>query len=48
MPKGDKGRWSHPDAQDVGSDDGSLASGGCYDIYNCPNCGLRFYVQVPD
>lgn len=38
----------HPDAKYVVDEYGSLASGGSYEIYKCPNCGRRFYVQLPD
>lgn len=48
MPKGAKGHWQHPDAHDVGEETNGLSGGGDYDIYLCPNCGLRFYVTVPD
>lgn len=32
----------------AGSDDGSLADGGSYDVCECTNCGKRFYVQIAD
>ena len=32
----------HPDAVDDGE-----CSEGCCDYYKCPNCGLRFRVEVP-
>lgn len=34
-------RATHPDAEDVGE-----CSDGCCDYYKCPNCGLRFTVEV--
>lgn len=48
MPKGDGRRWQHPDAVDVGEEYNGLSGGGDYDIYKCPHCGLRFYVELPD
>ena len=46
MPKNAGGWWSHPDAVDVGEEFNGLSGGGDYDIYECPNCGLRFKVTV--
>lgn len=48
MSKGAKGHWQHPDAKDVGEEYNGLSGGGDYDIYLCPNCELRFYVELPD
>lgn len=48
MPLGDEGWWIHADAVEVDEDYGSLASGGSSVIYKCPNCNLRFRVQLPD
>jgi hypothetical protein len=48
MPKGDPGRWAHPDAEFLFAEDGSLSDGGSYDRYECPNCGKRFWVEIPD
>lgn len=48
MPKGDAGRWQHPDAVDAGEEDYGLSGGGSYDRYVCPHCGLMFRVTVPD
>lgn len=41
-------RAEHPDAKEVGEDYGSLADGGSRVRYECPHCGLRFWVQLPD
>lgn len=41
-------RAIHPDAKLLYSEDGSLASGGSYDRYECPHCKLRFWVTIPD
>lgn len=46
MPKGDKGRWLHPDAIEIENDYGSAY--GSYDRYECPHCTLRFWVELPD
>lgn len=35
----------HPDAKYVGEEDGWPS--GDLDVYLCPNCGLRFKVEVP-
>jgi hypothetical protein len=48
MPKGDNGRWLHPDAEYMKDDYGSLSQGGSYEEYKCPNCGLNFRVTLPD
>lgn len=34
-------RAQHPDAKDDGE-----CSDSCCDFYKCPNCGLRFRVEV--
>lgn len=44
----DKSRAIHPDAIVIQEDYGSLASGGSYELYECPNCGLKFWVTLPD
>jgi hypothetical protein len=50
MPKGDTGRWIHPDAiyesDDYGK--GGGVSDGDYEVYNCPHCGKRFKVELPN
>ncbi len=48
MPQGDKGRWIHEDAEGLEDEYGGLAGGGDYARYKCPNCGLHFYVELPD
>jgi hypothetical protein len=48
MPKGDAGRWQHPDASEVDQEDYGLGGGGSYAVYVCPNCNLRFRVMLPD
>jgi hypothetical protein len=48
MPKGDRGRWTHPDANEVDQEDHGLGGGGSYAVYVCPNCELRFRVELPD
>lgn len=35
-----QGLWSHPDAI-LARDDGD------YEVYDCPHCGLRFRVELP-
>lgn len=49
-PDHKKSRWEHPDA-DYERDDYGLGGGvadGDYEVYNCPNCGLRFKVELPN
>ena len=46
MPADDQGRWMHPDAKEIDSDYGSAY--GTYERYECPNCGLRFWVELAD
>lgn len=46
MPKGDKGRWLHPDAKEIDTDYTSMY--GSYEQYECPHCGLTFWVELPD
>lgn len=48
MPKGDKGRWSHPHSVAVGEEYNGLSGGGDFDIYKCKICGYQFYVELPD
>lgn len=48
MPKGDPGRWNHPESDYLGDEEGSLADGGSYEIYRCRVCNLKYYVQLPD
>lgn len=38
----------HPDAKVLFVEEGSLAQGGDYERCGCPNCGLKFWVQLPD
>lgn len=46
--EGAEGKWIHPEAQLVYAEYDSLANGGSYDRYECPNCGVSFWVQLPD
>ena len=39
-------RAVHPDAVSDGDDD-DYGTEGCYARYQCPNCGLRFRVELP-
>lgn len=48
MPKGDTGRWLHPDATLDFEEYNGLSGGGDYEHYTCPNCGKAFYVELPD
>jgi hypothetical protein len=41
----DKGRSVHPDAKSVGDQENGWPSGDTQD-YECPNCGLRFTVEL--
>jgi hypothetical protein len=36
------------DYEKTGTDDGSLADGGCYDILRCAVCHRVAYRQLPD
>ena len=44
----DKGRAIHPDAKLQYDKYNGLTGGGDYSRYECPNCGLRFWVTLPD
>ncbi len=46
MPKGDKGRWNHPESNYLGDEYGSLGEGGSYEWYECRICGLRYTGSV--
>lgn len=48
MPQGSPGFWQHPDAHSVGEEYNGLSGGGDYESYKCPNCGIRFRVELPD
>lgn len=49
MPQGTKpGIYYHNDAKVLYSEDGSLSDGGSFDRYECPHCGFRFWVELPD
>lgn len=43
-------RWEHPDADLVDEDygKGGGVTDGDYYIYICPNCKLRFKVELPN
>ena len=44
------GRWQHPDAAEIDEDygiGGGVADGD-YIQYSCPNCGLKFWVELPN
>lgn len=47
MPKGDMGRWLHPDAVCVYEEYNGTHSGN-FERYECPHCGVRFMVELPD
>lgn len=40
--------WIHENAIEIDTDYGSLAEGGSYVKYRCPNCNHEFWVQLPD
>lgn len=40
--------WLHPDAKCVDEEYNGLSGGGDYERYECPHCGLRFRVELPD
>lgn len=44
-PATKEGRWSHPEAVEVGEYDRDY---GSFVKYECPVCGLRFEVELPD
>lgn len=50
MPVGSKERWEHPDAIYQGDDygRGGGVADGDYEIYICPNCDKKFYVELPN
>ena len=43
-PEHRKHRWIHPDAKFLYEEH---CSDETYEVYECPNCGLRFKVTVP-
>ena len=47
---GDPGRWQHPDAVYVDDDygKGGGVADGDYEIYRCPNCDKKIYVELPN
>ena len=45
---GAQGYWMHPDAICVDEEYNGLSGGGDYERYECPHCGLRFRVELPD
>lgn len=47
-PQDGVGYWQHPDAKIVSEEYNGLSGGGDYLMYKCPNCGLSFYVELPD
>jgi hypothetical protein len=48
MPPNAPGRWAHPDADLVLEEYNGLSGGGDYEKYECPHCGKRFWVELPD
>lgn len=44
-PKDAKGRWQHPDADEVYAD---YSMYGSYATFVCPHCGLRFKEELAD
>ena len=50
MPIGDTGRWRHPDAvyEDDDYGKGGGVADGDYEIYRCPYCGKKIYVELPN
>jgi len=48
VSKDASGRWAHPDASCVDEEYNGLSGGGDYETYECPHCGKRFRVELPD
>lgn len=49
MPKdAKKWEWVHPDAVYRDDEYNGLSGGGDYSIYDCPHCGRKLYVELPD
>lgn len=46
MPAEATGRWQHPDAIEIDTDYESMY--GSYERYECPHCGKKFWVELPD
>ena len=44
------GRWQHPDAIEISEDygKGGGVADGDYIQYECPNCKLKFWVELPN
>ena len=38
----------HPDAKLLYEEYNGLGGGGDYERWECPHCGERFYVELPD
>lgn len=38
----------HPDIKYIDDEYNGLAGGGDYEIWKCPNCGKRRYIELPD
>lgn len=45
-----EGRWEHPDAIEIGEDygKGGGVADGDYIQYQCPNCGKKFWEELPN
>lgn len=49
MPPGTPpGIYYHNDSKVVSEDYYGLSGGGDYEKYECPHCGFRFRVELPD
>ena len=47
-PTAHKRDYWHNDAKCVDEEYNGLSGGGDYEIYQCPHCESRFYVELPD
>lgn len=50
MPKDAPGRWQHPDAKEIAEDysKGGGVADGDFVQYECPNCGKKFWEELPN
>lgn len=47
-PEYDSAPWYHPEAKCISEEYYGLLAGGSYEQLECPHCGHRFRVMVPD